>query len=352
MKPMISVIVPVFNGEKIVSRIINNILKQTYANFELILVDDCSTDNTSKIIEKWKLKDKRIRLINQEQNQRPLRCRLDGVRIAKGDWIMFVDADDYLYTNALANMIPKIEEDVDVILGSYCNTYDRFGITKSKPINIVPNKCIETKVVFRESPYQLAFWGAHSIFVSSWAKLYRKTIFSELLCLDFDKIYSFDDTLMNLLLFENVREIVFIKDKIINYKYGGGTSSLNRRNIIDLNELYKYRTKLLEKSFDAEKCKFADYEYMNVVYQHFLNGIVLESWTLEEFKEEFIRNKELAVFEHVLAIAKNYNTTSSKFLQQSKSNLEQFYNDLNRIAAKVRMKRLVKRKIGKILSRL
>ena len=91
--PQISVIVPVYNVEKYLKRCLNSILAQTFADFELICVNDGSTDTSLKILEEFAAKDKRIKIISQ-QNQGISVARNNGFKIARGRWCFFIDSDD------------------------------------------------------------------------------------------------------------------------------------------------------------------------------------------------------------------------------------------------------------------
>ncbi|MDD3050798.1 MAG: glycosyltransferase family 2 protein [Candidatus Cloacimonetes bacterium] len=94
-----SVIVPCFNAHKTIERAIDSVLNQSYQNFELILIDDKSTDNTLEIVGKYS--DPRIRLIKLNQNSGPSVARNTGWNMAKGDFIAFLDADDIWHKNKL-----------------------------------------------------------------------------------------------------------------------------------------------------------------------------------------------------------------------------------------------------------
>lgn len=107
MKPLISIIVPVYNCEKYIKRLIDSVLKQNYKNFELILLNDGSTDNTASILSE--LKNDRIKVINK-QNTGVSDTRNIGMDLAKGDFICFLDADDYIeedYLKEVINIIKK-----------------------------------------------------------------------------------------------------------------------------------------------------------------------------------------------------------------------------------------------------
>lgn len=105
-----SIIVPVYNVEKLLNKCIDSILEQTYDNFELILVNDGSTDDSKKIIDSYK--DKRIIRINQE-NMGVSDARNKGIKKATGDYLVFIDSDDYVEKDLLSNINKSIsDEDV------------------------------------------------------------------------------------------------------------------------------------------------------------------------------------------------------------------------------------------------
>ena len=93
--PSLSIIVPIYNGEKYLRKCIDSILAQTYTDFELILVDDGSQDNSFEICQEYEKKDSRVVAIHTE-NGGPVASRKNGVRAAKGEYIGFVDCDDYI----------------------------------------------------------------------------------------------------------------------------------------------------------------------------------------------------------------------------------------------------------------
>lgn len=119
----VSVIVPVYNAEKTVERCINSILGQTYKNIELIIVNDGSTDSSAEIVNQYCQVDKRIVLIEQE-NEGVSSARNQGLNRATGEWIAFVDADDYLDGNCLASVLPQaIITDTELVLWNRIDVY-------------------------------------------------------------------------------------------------------------------------------------------------------------------------------------------------------------------------------------
>ena len=94
-RDLVTVIVPVFNTGTIVNRCVDSLIQQTYKEIEIIMIDDGSTDITSKILDQWSLSDNRIRIIHQK-NTGVSGARNRGLKEANGKWIIFVDADDYV----------------------------------------------------------------------------------------------------------------------------------------------------------------------------------------------------------------------------------------------------------------
>src|SRR5690625_4190600 len=93
-EPLVSIITPVYNAERFLSETIKSVKEQTYKNWELLLVDDCSKDNSAKIIKEFNRTDDRIKYIKLEKNSGASISRNTGIKNAKGRFIAFVDSDD------------------------------------------------------------------------------------------------------------------------------------------------------------------------------------------------------------------------------------------------------------------
>lgn len=93
-KPTVSVIIPTYNREHLLPRAIKSVLEQTFSDFEIIVVDDASTDNTKKIIEDFQKKDKRIKYIKHKKNKGESEARNTGIKNCRGKYIAFLDSDD------------------------------------------------------------------------------------------------------------------------------------------------------------------------------------------------------------------------------------------------------------------
>lgn len=132
-EPLVSIIIPTYNRAHIIGRAINSVRNQTYQKFEIIIVDDHSTDNTEKIIRK--IKDPRIHFIRQNKNYGPAVARNVGIKAAKGDFIAFLDSDDEW-------MPSKLEEEMKILL----NARSHIAFVSSNSLRLIGNIKILARV--------------------------------------------------------------------------------------------------------------------------------------------------------------------------------------------------------------
>jgi len=131
LEPKISVIMPVFNAFPFLSESIQSILNQTFYEFELIILNDKSTDESLEIINKFKAIDNRIVLIDKEQNVGPANLRNEGINIAKGDYIALMDADDIAMPSRFEKQFTFLKNNPEIGL---CGTWFTFFGAESKTI--------------------------------------------------------------------------------------------------------------------------------------------------------------------------------------------------------------------------
>ncbi|KAG4102901.1 nucleotide-diphospho-sugar transferase [Neocallimastix lanati (nom. inval.)] len=112
----LTIVVPVFNTASYLGRCINSILNQTFKDFELICVDDGSTDNSMEVLEKFKTTDNRVKIIHFEQNKGASAARNAGIENAKGEYIGFVDSDDYIDERFYENLLQN-SNGYDIVVG-------------------------------------------------------------------------------------------------------------------------------------------------------------------------------------------------------------------------------------------
>jgi glycosyltransferase involved in cell wall biosynthesis len=153
-KPLVSVILPVYNADRFLSLAIESILNQTYKNFELIAIDDGSRDNSLDILKKYAKKDKRIKIIHNQKNQNIANSLNKGIKIAKGQYIARMDADDQSLPNRIESQVKYLLKHQNiVILGGQCKTIDiNNKIIGRKLFPVTNNRICEA--LYYENPIQ------------------------------------------------------------------------------------------------------------------------------------------------------------------------------------------------------
>lgn len=175
---MISVIIPTYNVEDYIYICLNSVLKQTYTNFEIICIDDYSTDSTVEILEYYAKKDSRVKIIKNSENRGPGYSRNQGLKEAKGKYVFFLDSDDWLSPNAFELLHSKSEElDLDLLIYKAIVYYDNetnFGNEGMYDMDFMIK--YENKVF---NHLDLPSNEVFSISVAPWNKLYKKSFLDE-----------------------------------------------------------------------------------------------------------------------------------------------------------------------------
>lgn len=147
---LVSIVIPVYNAEKYLKACLDSICKQSYKNLQIIIVDDCSKDNSLSIIKQYYSLDKRIEVVEHNKCKGVSAARNSGIKIAKGRYICFVDADDEIETYYVEKLLRIIEtEKVQVVYGRHKYLYNNNTSKRSMRINpgIYETKSIEPIVI-------------------------------------------------------------------------------------------------------------------------------------------------------------------------------------------------------------
>lgn len=162
-KPLVSIVVPVYNVEKYITKCIESILGQTYRYFELILVDDGSPDKSGKIIDEYQRKNNRIKVIHQK-NKGVASARNTGMDAANGEFLVFVDSDDWISCDHLEHLIElQKENDSDL-----CFTTEYFTKQSDKQ----PETIIKRKITNEEAAILLL---SPKLVIGTYNKIYRRS---------------------------------------------------------------------------------------------------------------------------------------------------------------------------------
>lgn len=221
-QPLISVIIPCFNVENYLEQCINSVIGQTYSNIEIILIDDGSTDSTPVICDQFAQIDSRIHVIHK-RNSGASQARNTGLEAAKGEYIMFVDGDDWIDHETCDAAIKEVcEHQPDVVIWSYV----RELADHSKPRLVLGGEkrryeCGDVSELHRRL---VGLYGAElahpehiDSFITVWGKLYRRNVLADYRFIDMSEIGT-EDIFYNVQVFGNVRSAVYLPQCYNHYR--------------------------------------------------------------------------------------------------------------------------------------
>lgn len=230
---LISIIVPVYNVEPYLNKCLDSIVNQTYKKLEIILIDDGSTDNSGLICDEYASKDNRIIVVHQK-NKGLSAARNVGLNIAKGDYIAFVDSDDFIEKDmyfTMYNVMNKNYADVCV-----CN-YIKNTNFETKKIYSEIFKILTSKQAIKQ--LLLSYTKLRkkpTIEYAVWNKLYRKEIFENVM---FPVGKKYEDQFITLLILDKIDKIVWIDADYYNYVQRKNSITKTRNDIVKLKDLVK-----------------------------------------------------------------------------------------------------------------
>ena len=139
--PKVSVIIPVYNVEKYLERCLDSVINQTLKDIEIICINDCSPDNSLEILKKYAKKDSRIQIVDLKENKGAAIARNEGLKIAQGEYIGFVDPDDYVELDFYEKLYNRaVETSADIVKGDVKTHFLDGNVLKSDELNSLINK--------------------------------------------------------------------------------------------------------------------------------------------------------------------------------------------------------------------
>lgn len=277
----ISIIVPVYNVEQYIKKCIECILSQTYNNFELILVNDGSTDKSLDIILKYK-NNPHIIIINKN-NSGQSDTRLQGLLQAKGEYVYFVDSDDFIEPYTLEKLIEQIiKTEADIVFGRYRLVNENGSVIREqKPYKV--KKLEGTENILRDAICVTNFKASLCI------KLIKRTLLIDSYTDDIRSVHFNEDVLLSIILASHSKKVVFINEIIYNV--------LQRKNSLT-RDLKPELIMSNEKIFNIIRCYLRDNGFWESCCNEFYNGYVktiaytisiaaLKSKSLSEFNSYY-----------------------------------------------------------------
>lgn len=272
MNGLISIIIPIYNSEKYLDNCLKSILNQTYKNFEVLCVDDGSSDRSVEIINQYVLRDKRV-IFYKNRTKGVSAARNYALEKCKGEYVLFVDSDDWIDLDICyeAFKVAKMEN-ADIVLWSYIREYP----DQSKPRYILGNQ----KKIFRKEDMNYLCRRLYGLIgkelsqpedantiVTAWGKLYKKEKIGDLKFVDLKEIGTSEDTLFNMEVFQKCEKAVYIPKCSYHYRKNNVDSVTTRYN----PKLYKQ----WENLYNIIEKKIYSLENPAICLEAFYNRIAL-----------------------------------------------------------------------------
>lgn len=256
---LVSIIIPVYNSEKYLHKLLRNLIQQTYTQIEIILIDDGSTDKSLEICNEFKQKDNRIKVLSKE-NEGVSIARNKGMELATGDYITFLDSDDTIDINYIKKLVVNIEHNTLVRCNS--NNLKDTEIEKSEYIKQVVNGNIQGVC---------------------WGYLFKRKLLENI---KFDENTSYmEDTLFIIQVLLKVKEIKVVRNAIYNHNLNEVSLTKNPNNIENrlngyiysinkINEILKENNIFYEEELNSRKIKLLEAEVAKVTNEKIMRDLL------------------------------------------------------------------------------
>ena len=243
----VSIIIPVFNAEKYLSKCIQSVIDQSLSEIEIILINDGSTDESKTIIQSFADKDSRIVLINC-QNEGVSSARNKGIKIAKGKFIGFVDADDWIEPAMYETMFQKaIASYSDLAI---CNV-NQFSEGKGEVLRLKLENCILNLSEFKKE--ELVNLMRFKYDFANWNKIYKTEIIKQHKVYFDERMTVYEDLLFNLCYFQYSQNAIVINKSMYYYRiHPDSVMNLDKHDLVnEYNLLFTaFNTFCIERSFN------------------------------------------------------------------------------------------------------
>lgn len=256
-----SIICPIYNSQAFIKDCIESVIEQKYSNWELVLINDGSTDDSGDICKTYSKKDKRIVLIDQK-NTGQFIARLNAIKKISGDYVLFLDSDDSLETNALETLYSLLSKDkIDIVWFSY---------NYSTPQIVNQYYLAERDEIISNKPLEELFGKRIGFFL--WDKCFSRELFEGLnVKVDFKFSNFAEDTFMVYLLSRNAKTIQIINKKLYHYRYNDNSKvhQISRIDQIGRDYIYSYIYSNIFQHVNVEKNIFNVYleKYIDLVFK-------------------------------------------------------------------------------------
>ncbi len=284
-----SIIIPIYNVEKYLADCLESILSQSYQNYEIICVNDASTDNSLEILSHYAKKTNKIRIINNERNEGLSVSRNKALKIAQGEYILFVDSDDYISKDALQILEKALQENpVDVLNFNYDLKVESAYEKERNPIRLeIHRQDISLKSGQRW--FADAFHNG-SLITMTWSRAYRREfLVQEQLC--FYERLIHEDVLFLIQIAVKAKTVMCIEDRLYTYRKREGsiTTIKSKERLDSLIVILSETLAILRDHSLEEGMGMALYQYISDIWLPLIRTLMMY---FPEHKELTIGNPE------------------------------------------------------------
>ena len=294
--PKFSIIVPIYNMENYLEQCISSVINQEYTDYELILVNDCSTDSSLEICEKYAEQYTNIKIVNQSINRGVSAARNIGIEIASGEYILFIDSDDFVVSNYLSTINGFVEEkNVELLTFGHKDYMD--NVEKSPQI-------FSSNMNYVVSCNEKEAWNKlllNTFFASSWNKLFLKKILLQYNIRFDETCVCYEDYLFNMEYCKHINTFFSIKEPLYYYRQFNNVNHVNKRN---WGTFLYISNRVAESTNDFIKIKGTKENLSNIrrfTYQAYIVELQSVCYSEQSFEEKIMEVLKNRLFQESLS---------------------------------------------------
>jgi len=292
MKPLISVIIPVYNKENYIQKCLDSVLLQKYYNLEILLIDDGSNDSSGKILDKCAEKDERIKVFHIK-NSGVFAARNFGLEKSTGKYVAFIDADDTVESTYIEKLFEVLEQNnCDIAQCNYSNVFKG----EKKPVGQTGEVLLQSA----EEAIEYIMQGKKYV-VGLWPKLYKKDLFVNIP--ECNDIKVNEDYIVNFTAFQNSKRTVFIDLPLYNYYCNDDSVTHTMDNLKAYKDVNKVAKIIMNKSKGKSYENLAIYRYQTS-FLAIYSSVLLSKSNVKKVEKKLSRDNLEAIYKN-----KNYFTT-------------------------------------------
>lgn len=296
---MISVIVPVYNTEKYLKRCIDSVLSQSFTDYEIILIDDGSTDSSGQICDEYVEENIRISCIHNA-NGGLSRARNKGLEVARGEYIAFLDSDDYMHKHMLKILHDSIEKSkADIAMCGFKR------VPENAPEEKLNLSAYSFKILKDRELIQELFGEKSTMMVVAWNKLYRREIFDEI---KYPEKRLHEDEFVIHKILHRCSSMIVTEAPLYNYvvRAGAITSELTYKRVKDLQDALWDRLQFYKGLKDVTALKKTTELWLYCLFDNYEKSGKLDADDCKEIRKYLkgLLKEKLPVLEKVRLVSK------------------------------------------------